>query len=208
MSTTKRLVLFDLDGVLLNSRPNMEFAWGRVRERLGVTVSFEDYFALIGRPFGDIMTLLGLTERTPEIEKLFRVSSMDGIDLVNFYPGAEETLLCLQERGFKFGVVTSKDRLRTSAILAKLPVEFTTVQTPEHRFRGKPSPDHLLLAMAEAQTDPADTIYVGDMDADYEAAIRANVDYLHADWGYGSNPGGRAKTIADITQILEIVGAR
>ena len=37
---SKKAVLFDLDGVLLNSRPNMERAWQDVRNRSGVTVNF------------------------------------------------------------------------------------------------------------------------------------------------------------------------
>lgn len=207
MPCTKKLVLFDLDGVLLNSRANMEFAWGQVREKLAVETPFERYFALIGRPFADIMDLLGLGARAAEIETVFRVSSMEGIDLAAFYPAATDVLAALAGRGVKLGVVTSKDRLRTSAILAKLPVEFTTVQTPDKRFRGKPAPDHLLLAMAEAQADPAETIYVGDMDADYEAACRAGVDYLHASWGYGANPDGRARAVADLPDLLRTLRA-
>ena len=39
--------------------------------------------------------------------------------------------------------------------------------------------------MAESETDPAETLYVGDMPTDREAADRAGIDYVHASWGYG-----------------------
>lgn len=188
MSRKKELVLLDLDGVILDSKANMELAWKAVQEQLQIAVPFESYFALIGRSFPDIIARLGLSERVADIERVFRIASASRLDLATFYPGVVSSLVKIQRSGVKLGLVTSKDRLRSNAILARLPVEFTSVQTPDPRYRGKPAPDHLMAAMAEAQADPAKTMYVGDMDADYEAAIRAGVDYIHACWGYGKPP--------------------
>ena len=56
-SLQKRAVLFDLDEVLLDSRPNYGRAWWDVQSRLNITVDFKDYFKNIGRPFRDILTL-------------------------------------------------------------------------------------------------------------------------------------------------------
>ena len=85
------MVLFDLDGVLLDSRDNMERSWKQVRERLGVTVEFDKYFAEIGRPFGVIMQRLGLGDRAEEIEEVFRMASMENLRVARFYPGAVAT---------------------------------------------------------------------------------------------------------------------
>lgn len=185
----KRLVLFDLDGVLLDSKPNMEFAWGEVRRGLGVTQDFWEYFRLIGRPFPDIMARLGLSEKAAEIEAVYRAASAARSDLLRFYE-VEAALIRLRELGICLGIVTSKDAARTAAIVGGLPVDFVCVETPDGMVRGKPAPDHLLLGMARATTDPADTIYVGDMECDFEAARRAGIDYAHADWGYGERPPG------------------
>lgn len=204
--TGKHLILFDLDGVLIDSRPNMELAWAEACRRNGIEVPFADYFALIGRPFREILDLLGIHEKTDEIERVFRIASMNALELATFYPGAEETLTALKARGLKLGVVTSKDRLRTGAILAKLPVEFDAVETPDARYRGKPAPDYLLVAMAQTRTDPDATIYIGDMDADYEAARRAKIDYIHAAWGYGAPPDDCDTVLDEITSLLEMPG--
>lgn len=204
---SKRLFLFDLDGVILNSRTNMEAAWAEVRQRTQVTVPFEKYFALIGRPFPEILRLLGIVDEIEEIEQVFRIASMNKIDLATFYPGIEEVLALLQKEDIALGIVTSKDRHRTGAILAKLPVRFEVIKTPNEQFRGKPAPDHLLAAMAEANVDPSETIYIGDMDADYEAAARAGIDYAHASWGYGQAPSGGTKilgTTQEIAMLREI----
>ncbi|MFT4176372.1 MAG: HAD family hydrolase [Luteolibacter sp.] len=181
----KKLILFDLDGVLLDSQANMEHAWAAVRKKTGITVPFEDYFALIGRPFRDILDRLGLGENQAAIEQAYMASSLYFLSNAPFYEGTKETLQALAASGKKLGIVTSKDEVRTKAVLDQLGVKFSTIQCPKNPFRGKPAPDHLLIAMAESGEDPADTVYVGDMDTDYHAAVRAGIDYVHASWGYG-----------------------
>jgi phosphoglycolate phosphatase len=181
-----RLVLFDLDGVLLDSRANMERAWAAVRAECGVAASFADYFALIGRPFGDILAELGLSERVDEIEPVYRKASLATMDQTPFFDGVLPTLAALARAGLLLGIVTSKDARRTSACLGRLPVSFATVQTPRAGCRGKPAPDHLLLALVATGTDPDEAVYVGDMASDCAAAARAHVAYLHAAWGYGA----------------------
>jgi phosphoglycolate phosphatase-like HAD superfamily hydrolase len=105
----------------------------------------------------------------------------------------------------KLGVVTSKDPLRTSAILAMLPIEFVCVETPNAVLRGKPAPDHLLMAIARTNVDPAETVYIGDMDVDHQAAMRAGVDYMHAAWGYGNIPDNRTPVVADMREFMELI---
>jgi HAD superfamily hydrolase (TIGR01509 family) len=201
----KRLVLFDLDGVLLNSKENMRRSWRRVSEQLGVTVGFEKYFGEIGKPFPVIMDRLGLAENAAAIEAVFRMASMENLDALGFYPNVPETLQKLKATNLKIGIVTSKDRLRTSAILAMLPLTFDCVQAPDDGLRGKPAPDQLLMAMALASTDPIETLYVGDMSADHEAALRAGIDYAHAAWGYGQPPTDGSWIISEITELLGLI---
>ncbi len=206
MTTNKKLILFDLDGVLLDSRPNMAAAWDEVCRETGVTVPFADYFALIGRPFGHILDMLGLGQRSGEIEPVFRQASLDNRELAGFYPGVPESLHALLDRGVALGIVTSKDKQRTDVFLAGLPAQFATIQTPNDRYRGKPAPDHLLAAMAEARTDPAASIYIGDTDADFMTARRAEIDYAHAAWGYGATPADCGITIESIGDVLDLIG--
>lgn len=181
----KRLVLFDLDGVLLHSQENMRQAWDVVLGKTSVNRPFEDYFALIGRPFKDIMTCLGVTGDLARIEKIYMTASFDFLSQATFFPGVRETLAEIRDMGVKIGVVTSKDAPRTKAVLAQLDIRFASVQSPNDKFRGKPAPDHVLVAMAEAGEDPRDTLFVGDMETDWQCACRAGIDYAHAGWGYG-----------------------
>ena len=199
---SKKAVLFDLDGVLLNSRPNMERAWMDVRDQLGVTVEFEDYFKNIGRPFRDILAILGLQDRADEIEYIYSQSSKENFYLATFYPFVKESLQKIEDHGIKLGIVTSKDQERTNIVLKRLPVDFLSVQTPNPCFRGKPAPDHLLAAMADLNVDPKDSLFVGDAEVDAMAALRAGVDYCHANWGYGDTKQDHATFLNDIQSLL------
>lgn len=202
---SKQLVLFDLDGVLLDSRENMRRSWQRVCEQLGVTVGFDRYFGEIGQPFSRIMDRLGLSKDAAAIEAVFRMASMENFDVLRFYPEVPQTLVGLEAAGIRLGIVTSKDKLRTSAILAMLPVTFANVQAPEAGVRGKPAPDHLLLAMAQTGVDPSETLYVGDMTADHEAAVRARIDYAHAAWGYGPAPSDHSWILKSMQDLLRLI---
>lgn len=183
------LILFDLDGVLVDSRANMETAWTAVRARFPEAPEFAAYFAEIGRPFAVIMDRLGLAEQAAAIERCFREASAAAPFRV--FPGIDDALLAVRRTNAPMGIVTSKDKERTRIVLSRLPVAFDYIGTPNF-MRGKPAPDHLLRAMATVGVDPAETVYLGDMAVDAEAARRAGCRYVHATWGYGKAPEGAA----------------
>ncbi|MDO8189170.1 HAD-IA family hydrolase [Conexibacter sp. JD483] len=188
-----RLALFDLDGVLVDSRDAMEEAWEAVQRDLGVTVGFAAYFREIGRPFADIMERLGLSDEAEEIERVYRATALRTAPRVPAFDGIEEALETLAIAGVKLGVVTSKARPQTYWTLSQFDVPFETVQTPESRHPGKPSPWPLLIAVNEARVDVEDAVFIGDMDVDCAAARHAGMRFLHAAWGYGARPAGAAQ---------------
>jgi len=181
----KRLILFDLDGVIVDSRKNMEVSWSAVRATYGIDINFERYFELIGRPFPDIMERLGLEDEGENIRKIYNVASSCRTDLIEAYEGITDVIHELKRNRFVIGLVTSKDKERTLEVVKNLDLLFDVIDCPEKDQRGKPNPDPLMRAMLQCHKDPADTVYVGDMDVDYEATKRAGIDYYHACWGYG-----------------------
>lgn len=203
----KQLIIFDMDGVLLDSKQNMQVAWSSVQDEIGVTIGFEDYFANIGRPFEDILRIIGVTENFHEVERVYRRASLDNMQEAPIFTGVNRALASLLEENRKLALVTSKDMTRTQVVLSHLKVDFTSVQTPGKRFRGKPAPDYLLLAMAECGVDPAESLFIGDMDTDYEAAQRAGIDYIHASWGYAENPTGNKWIANDVKDLPDVIKA-
>jgi phosphoglycolate phosphatase-like HAD superfamily hydrolase len=85
-----------------------------------------------------------------------------------------------------------------------LPITFSCVHAPEGGIRGKPAPDQLLIAMGQSGVDPSETLYVGDMSADHEAAVRARIDYAHAMWGYGPPPDDGSWILTKVSDSLEL----
>lgn len=186
MNPKYKLILFDLDGVLIDSKRNMELSWSAVQAVFELNVPFERYFKLIGRPFNDIMIELGLNNLADRIKKVYDISSSCRIDLIDIYKDCLEVVRKIKKMGLRIGVVTSKDETRTLEILKKLDILFDVVECPDGKGRGKPNPDPILKAMLKCQRDPSETVYIGDMDVDMECAKRAGIDYIHADWGYGN----------------------
>lgn len=186
MNPKYKLILFDLDGVLIDSKRNMELSWSAVQAVFELNVPFERYFKLIGRPFNDIMIELGLNNLADGIKRIYDVSSSCRIDLIDIYKDCLEVVRKVKKMGIRIGVVTSKDETRTLEIIKKLDILFDVVECPDGKGRGKPSPDPLFKAMLKCQRDPSETMYIGDMDVDFESAQRAGIDYIHAEWGYGN----------------------
>ena len=201
---SKKAVLFDLDGVLIDSINNMKYAWEASCVEFKLNIPFELYKSRIGKPFNIIMKELGLERNAIEIELFFKRKSAETIELIEWMPSAKELLNELYMRGVKVGVVTSKDLMRTHAILCKSNIEFTTIQTPNKNMRGKPAPDHILAAVIECKVDIDDVVFIGDMDVDCEAARRAGVEYIHYSNGYGEDKGYE-NMVNDLVELMCVI---
>ena len=177
--------IFDLDGVLIDSKKMMSHAWTKCQLEHNLDQPFSEYFKHIGKPFRDIMKELGI-ENSDAVKNTYDKASMQLMDeFLVFYPGVEDTLKKLK-KGYKIAVVTSKTAERTKVILEKLDVEFDYIVSPKKGLRGKPAPDQILWCLAMINTDPKDAIYVGDMQVDYDASQRAGTGFIHATYGYGN----------------------
>ena len=72
----KKIYIFDLDGVLIDSRLNMKKSWEMVNKKLGYNIKFEKYFSKIGLPFQEILTSLGVQKNKTTAEKIFKATSL------------------------------------------------------------------------------------------------------------------------------------
>jgi len=204
MGQKYKLLLFDMDGVLIDSKKNMELSWSAVQSTFELDIHFNKYFELIGRPFNDIMMKLGLSDQADKIKSVYDVASSCRVDLIDIYSDCIDVVKKIKEMGIRTGVVTSKDEARTMEIIKMLDVLFDVIECPNAESRGKPNPDPLFRAMLKCQRDPSETLYIGDMDVDMEAAKRAGIDYIHADWGYG-NCGLDVITASTPDDILKLI---
>ena len=110
----KKLLIFDLDGVLIDSKPNMKFAWNMVCKKFNIKAQFDQYFQHIGIPFSDILSKLEVNQNQIEIEEYFVLNSLLKIDEIKPFPNVVSTLKKLKKIKKKIGILTSKDIVRTS----------------------------------------------------------------------------------------------
>lgn len=185
-----RHVSFDLDGVLIDSLPLMEASWAKAMDASGLSIAFELYKQRIGIPFDGILAELKVPQdKLDLVTKVYDEHSRANIDQVQVYPNAIASVERLCKAGLQVSIVTSKSKRRTTEIVSKLfkTLSFDCIISPEDVLsgRGKPHPDPLLLACVTLGVDPQDTIFVGDMKADYLATMAAGIHFVHANWGYG-----------------------
>ncbi len=181
----KNTVLFDFDGVLIDSLPCMEFAWTHVQSEFNIQQSFCDYQRYIGIPFFDILSQLSIPKSLfLPIKTVYNKYATESVYLCTLFPYASHVINWLLKHNFKLALVTSKDSTRTYNLLKLFNLPIDVVVTPELTNRGKPFPDPLFLACNMLSISANHAIFVGDMLTDMSAARSANIDYLHFLPGY------------------------
>ena len=210
-------VLFDLDGTLVDTAPDMvavlqdmqrdcglepvPYELGRANVSNGaiglLSVGFPDAHAKADSPL--------------HREYLERYEQRVCVDSVVF-PGLEELLVALESQHVLWGIVTNKPERLTMPLLRELDLDSRSACTvsgdslPER----KPHPAPMLFACELAGLTPGHTIYVGDAARDIEAGRAAGMATIAAAYGYitddddASNWGADqiATDTADLTQIV------
>ena len=140
MLIKKKLIIFDLDGVLINSLNNMRATWRVVCKKFNLKIPFSEYEKNIGLPFLKILKNLKIKNRNIEIKNFYSKISKSNLNKIKIYPGTKKTLIGLSKNN-KIAIFTSKDKSRTNLILKKIGVKFDYVVTPESVRYGKPNPE-------------------------------------------------------------------
>lgn len=201
-----KLVLFDLDGVLLDSKNNMYLSWREVKKEFNLKVGFDKYFKNIGIPFDHILKKIKIKKNIKQISKVYQKTSIKKFNKIKIYSKVKKTLKILKKKKINIGIVTSKDNTRTLKILRKFKLNFKIIVTPSKKFKGKPHPDQLNQAVKLARVKKLHTVYIGDMFADYKAAKNAGIHFIYAAYGYGNKKKNYKYSIRKIEDIIKKVG--
>jgi len=180
-----KVVVFDLDGVLIDSEPLMRFAFeASYRQVIGDgSPPIESYLEHMGESFPCIMDQLGLPHALWEP---YRELCQAHIDRITFFPEARDMLAwARQTLNLKLAVLTGKDRLRTLQILEHFEVAdfFSAVVTSDQLNRPKPDPEGLLHILEVLNCSADEAAMVGDAVSDIFCAQGAGVTSIAALWG-------------------------
>ncbi len=187
-----RCVLFDLDGTLLDTAPDLGHALNRLRAEQQLPplpaaairpLASHGARGLLRLGFGLEPGDDGFEPLRQRFLALYR-AHLDRHTVL--FDGMAEVLHQLQRRGLVWGIVTNKPAWLTEPLLAgmQFPSPPACVVSGDSAAHPKPHPAPLLLACAQSEQVPEACLYVGDAQRDIEAGRRAGMRTLAATYGY------------------------
>ena len=183
-----KLVLFDLDGTLLDTDLLLVLTWTDLykKYRPNDIPRLDEVVKFSGPPIKESLANTFPNVDLDVLYKDFNETSRPYYDkYVTTYPYGKELIKELKNRGIKVGVVSSKHRIPAlhSFDLVGLSDAFDIVITADDVSKQKPSPEGILKALSTLSLDKKDVLYIGDNTVDYLTAKGAGVDVMLVTWG-------------------------
>ena len=197
----KKVIIFDLDGVLIDSKKNMKISWNKTNKKFKLNKKFKEYFKHVGKPFKEILNALSIEKNLNKIENNYQLESKKNFKKIKLYKGVLETINFLKKKNITIGILTSKDKKRTINFIRKLKIKVDFIQCPHPSLRGKPYPDLFNKIIKEKKLKRKNCLYVGDAKYDFIAAKKANIKFIFARYGYKI---GIKKSMFEIKNISQI----
>jgi HAD superfamily hydrolase (TIGR01509 family) len=163
-----RGVLFDMDGLLVDSEPIWFEVESSVMSRLGGSWDESDQAALVGGSLQRSLDYLLAKASRPVSRDVVAGWMVDGmVELLStrplrVMPGARELLAEVAAAGVPYGLVTSSERPVMEAVLGRLSVSFPITVCGDDVSNSKPDPEPYLLAAAKLGTDPRRCVALED----------------------------------------------
>jgi phosphoglycolate phosphatase len=199
LSNPAPIVVFDLDGTLIDTAPDLIGTLNLVLAEEGLpTIALDQARPLVGagiRPL--IERALAEQSRNLPVEEVDAMFAryirhyQDHIaDYSRPYPGLEDSLDRLVEDGFRLAVCTNKYEALSLRLLDALGLtpRFAAICGQDTFPMKKPDPETLRLTIARAGGDPARAVMVGDSDTDVRLARAASIPVIGVDFGYTQIP--------------------
>ena len=208
-----KILIFDLDGTLIDSREDLAYAVNLTRADYGLPpLSLQTVVSYVGDGIYNQMKR-GFSDATFDwdLEEVVNVDrkhySEHLLDKTKAYPGVIETLQKLKSE-FKLAVVTNKPDDCARTILGGLGILplLDTVVGGGRTVKLKPDPEPLRLAMAETQSETEGSWVVGDHRTDLGAAVNTGLKGCFCAYGFGIQDNQPADAIIhSFPELAEIL---
>lgn len=190
--TREPILIFDLDGTLIDSAPSILATFARVLEEVGINAQVPLQNSLIGPPLPETLsTLTGINDpqRIQVLIELFKQHYDGGTYRETLaYPGISEMLNALHGLGYQQHIATNKRYAPTRLIVEHLGWGglFQSIHALDRHTPRLPDKSALLGHLLNEQGLRAEqSLYIGDKAEDALAAERNRIPFLAVAWGYG-----------------------
>ncbi|UAA40230.1 phosphoglycolate phosphatase [Paraneptunicella aestuarii] len=220
---TVKFLIFDLDGTLVNSAPDIAQALNKTLLEFGLSVVEETQVQeWVGKGIEVLLAraLENALEDTDAIEKM-KGKALQSIkhhyaqcctDKTHLYPQVIETLDKLQEKELDFSIATNKPTAMIAPILNALNISsyFPFFVGGDDVVNKKPHPEMLLKCMSERGYKPEETMMIGDSSNDIQAARNAHIPVAAFTYGYNhgkpiasENPDFVLNSFSELLNIIK-----
>lgn len=189
-----KLLIFDLDGTLLNTIEDLAACANHVLHEHGMPVhTVQEITTMVGRGMRNLMKsavppeVSANNQAVDSILREFLDWYQDHLDIYTRpYPGMVGLVSSLHEKGYAVAVASNKIQAGTEKLISKFfpGIPFAAVLGNSPRFPLKPSADVVNFIMEKAGSSKADTIMVGDSGIDIQTARNAGIPVIAVSWGF------------------------
>ena len=188
-------LLFDLDGTIIDSIPDVLHAFNRGLNDCGYdSVNEAELRTVIGRPLPDMLTALGrhLSEKSYQLfYQSFRNNYGKPRYYGKFYPSMLNLLQNLKQLGVKLAIVTTKGQEHADEVCRFYGLDKIchAIVGRQNHFKTKPAPDQLYHALLVMGSDPSylnACAMIGDTENDIVAGKAVGIATIGVTWGYRS----------------------
>lgn len=206
------VVLFDLDGTLVNTIPAIAYAFNEVLKEFSYKVyEVFEYQNFVGGGFYVVFDRIAKLQNIKEdkeffVSKVRKVYEENMLKDIKLYNGIDRLLDILTENKVKIGIITNKDHNmaieHTKTILSKWNFEFILGASEKNLYPTKPDPYGVNLVILKGYKKEK-IVFVGDMSVDYMTAQNAGVRYIHCTWGYDKKNRYEEHEVFDVDAIIK-----
>lgn len=211
-----RLVIFDLDGTLLNTISDLGTACNYALKNEGLPQhQIEDYNRMVGNGFRKLIEKAAPGRNAEEIQKLVELSRAfyDTHNTVTTkpYPGIPELLKEMEIRGLKLAVASNKYQSATERIIRHYFPEtsFVSIQGQQEERPIKPDPSIIYDIIDISGISKEETILIGDSDVDITTAHNAEIPSIAVTWGFNNikeiQDASPDYIVSNTSRIVEII---
>lgn len=189
----KKLIIFDLDGTLLNTIADLAHSTNHALQVLGYpTHEVASYNFMVGNGINKLFER-ALPEGEKTEENVLRVRKefllhydWHNADESRPYPGIPELLEALQNKGHKLAVASNKYQAATEKLIAHYfpGIRFVAVFGQREGVKVKPDPTVVYDILQIADVPKEEVLYIGDSGVDMQTAINSGVTSCGVTWGF------------------------